>query len=75
MVQEMILKAGIDDNVFKSHSKRAASTSKAFSKGANINDTLKMGNWSTNLYGRNITIKKRSRKIPGYTARMSFKQG
>ena len=45
-VKEMLTRAGIDPKIFQAHSKRSASTSKALVKGANINDILKMGNWS-----------------------------
>ena len=45
-VKEALERAGIDVKVFKPHSKRAASTSKAFVKGANLQDIMKMGNWS-----------------------------
>jgi hypothetical protein len=43
----MLIKARVDANVFQPHSKRSASTSKAFAKGVSINDILKMGNWSS----------------------------
>jgi len=42
----MLNLAGIDTENFKPHSKRAASSSKAFSKGASLEDILNMGNWS-----------------------------
>jgi len=42
----MLTIAGINVDIFQPHSKRSASTSKAFQKGATINDILKMGNWS-----------------------------
>ena len=45
-VREMLSRSGINPNIFKPHSKRSASTSKAFSKGASLNEVLKMGNWS-----------------------------
>ena len=45
-VIEMLGMAGIDKNIFRAHSKRSASSSKALKKGANIKDILKMGNWS-----------------------------
>jgi len=45
-VKEMLTISGIDSNIFQPHSKRSASTSKALSKGVNISDILKMGNWS-----------------------------
>ena len=45
-VKETLSRAGIDSAIFRPHSKRSASTSKAFSKGASLKDILQMGNWS-----------------------------
>jgi len=45
-VKEMLKIVGIDINIFQAHSKRSASSSKAYKKGANLKDILKMGNWS-----------------------------
>lgn len=42
----MLKTAGIDTEVFQAHSKRSASSSKAYVKGASIKEILKMGNWS-----------------------------
>lgn len=39
--------AGVDTSCFKGHSTRAASTSKADSKGLSISDIIKQGQWST----------------------------
>ena len=45
-VREMLSITGIDPKVYQPHSKRSASTSKAFAKGTSLNDILEMGNWS-----------------------------
>ena len=54
-VREALEKAGIDGNICKPHSERAASTSKAYAKGDSLQDILKMGNWSNkSIWQKNI---------------------
>jgi len=42
----MMAKAGVNVNVYRPHSLRAASTSKAFQAGTNIDDILHNAGWS-----------------------------
>ena len=42
----LLQKAGIDVNIYKAHSFRSASSSKAHKSGVPIEDSLKTGNWS-----------------------------
>ena len=46
-IKEVLSLAGIDTNIFKSHSVRSASTSKAKALGLTTKDILAKGNWST----------------------------
>ena len=41
-------RAGIDTSVFKAHSTRSASTSKAATSGVAVPDILKLADWSLN---------------------------
>ena len=45
-VKKVLEECGIDTSVFKGHSVRAASSSKAGSRGATLKDILDRGNWS-----------------------------
>ena len=45
-VKEILKNSGIDTSVFKPHSTRSASTSKALASGVPIDVILKHGNWS-----------------------------
>ena len=45
-VKTVLGKAGIDTNIFKAHSSRSASTSKARIGGCSLQDILKRGQWS-----------------------------
>lgn len=45
-VKDVMREAGIDVSVFKPHSTRAASTSKAYALGVPLSDILKQGQWS-----------------------------
>ena len=45
-LKETLLKAGIDTSIFKGHSIRGASTSKAANVGVTIEDILKAADWS-----------------------------
>ena len=46
LVKEVMVCAGIDATIFKPHSTRGASTSKAFHLGIPLSDILKQGQWS-----------------------------
>ena len=59
LVKEVMVCAGIDATIFKLHSTRGASTSKAFHLGIPLSDILKQGQWSNaktffNFYCREI---------------------
>ena len=59
LVKEVMVCAGIDATIFKPHSTRGASTSKAFHLGIPLSDILKQGQWSNaktffNFYCREI---------------------
>ena len=45
MVKDILSLSGIDTSVFKAHSTRSASTSKANSTGLSEKDILKRGSW------------------------------
>ena len=45
-IKSVLGKAGIDTNIFKAHSTRSASTSRALSGGVSLEEVLKMADWS-----------------------------
>ena len=45
-IKSVLSKAGIDTNIFKAHSTRSASTSRALSGGVSLEEVLKMADWS-----------------------------
>ena len=64
-IKEMLSLANIDINIFKAHSTRSASTSKAERLGLRVEEIMKQGNWSTkstfeNFYRKPIISKERN---------------
>ena len=45
-LKEVLTLAGIDTNICKAHSYRGAGLSKAYQKGASLNQIVAAGNWS-----------------------------
>ena len=45
-IKDTLLQADVDTNVFKAHSMRGASTSKAFLKGLSVKEVVDHGKWS-----------------------------
>jgi hypothetical protein len=67
-LKAVLAAAGVDTDVFKAHSIRAAAASKAIDQGASVDDVMKRGRWSskevfTRFYDR-------SRMTDNFTARL-----
>ena len=59
-IKDMLSAAGIDISIFKAHSTRGASSSKAFQQGVSVNEIIALADWSSSstfckYYKRNVS--------------------
>ena len=70
----LLSKSGIDTNIYKAHSYRSATSSKAFLTGLSIDDILKHGNWSKASVWQKFYNKPTLDKTSAYQNRVFLKK-